>query len=373
MLHFTQLSHWERRYYLDHIDFCIVGAGIIGMCTALSLKSRYPSAKILLLERGYIPTGASTKNAGFACFGSPTELHDDLQHIPAQKVWETVQMRFEGLKRLQNWVSPEQMRYRPCGSYDLIRQGKEKLPDEFIAYLNQELMHVIGINNVYSTQKEALENFGFSGFQNAYFNKAEGSLETDFLIEGLYKRCVQDDIRFLFSTSMLDFESDAAAVTLETTNGPLSCQHLFLCTNGFSQRYFPDELKPARAQVLVTKPLNHTIRGTFHLDEGYYYFRDIGERILFGGGRNLDFETESSTEFEANSNILNVLEARLRNEILSGLAVEIEHSWSGIMSVGAEKKPIIRSLNKNVHAGVRMGGMGVAIGAAVGHQLSQLV
>jgi glycine/D-amino acid oxidase-like deaminating enzyme len=64
---------------------------------------------------------------------------------------------------------------------------------------------------------------------------------------------------------------------------------------------------------------------------------------------------------------------KLKEEILPGQAVEIDYEWSGIMCVGAEKKPIIRSLNKNVHAGVRMGGMGVAIGSAVGEALSKLV
>jgi glycine/D-amino acid oxidase-like deaminating enzyme len=146
-----------------------------------------------------------------------------------------------------------------------------------------------------------------------------------------------------------------------------------LCTNGFAQAYFQDELRPARAQVLVTKPLAHQIKGTFHSERGYYYFRDVGQRILLGGGRHLDFQNETSTDFEKNELIRAALLHKLKEEILPGQAFEIDYEWSGIMCVGAEKKPIIRSLNKNVHAGVRMGGMGVAIGSAVGEALSNLV
>jgi glycine/D-amino acid oxidase-like deaminating enzyme len=146
-----------------------------------------------------------------------------------------------------------------------------------------------------------------------------------------------------------------------------------LCTNGFAQEYFQDELRPARAQVIVTKPLAHHVKGTFHSERGYYYFRDIGQRILLGGGRQLDFQTETTTAFEKNELILSALLHKLKEEILPGLAFEIDYEWSGIMCVGAEKKPIIRSLNKNVHAGVRMGGMGIAIGSAVGAALSKLV
>ena len=72
MLRFDQLSYWERAQYLSNHTFGIVGAGLVGMSTALSLRERFPIEKIVILERGYLPTGASTKIAGFACFGSPT-------------------------------------------------------------------------------------------------------------------------------------------------------------------------------------------------------------------------------------------------------------------------------------------------------------
>ena len=36
-------------------------------------------SKILVLEKGILPQGASTKNAGFACFGSLSEIIDDLK------------------------------------------------------------------------------------------------------------------------------------------------------------------------------------------------------------------------------------------------------------------------------------------------------
>jgi glycine/D-amino acid oxidase-like deaminating enzyme len=87
----------------------------------------------------------------------------------------------------------------------------------------------------------------------------------------------------------------------------------------------------------------------------------------------LDFEGETTTKFESNALIHEALLKKLSTEILPGVPFEIERAWSGIMCVGNEKKPIIKSLNKNVHAGVRMGGMGVAIGSAVGKALSKLV
>ena len=52
---------------------------------------------------------------------------------------------------------------------------------------------------------------------------------------------------------------------------------------------------------------------------------------------------------------------------------EIEHRWSGIMGVGQQKKPIVKQLSNNVYCGVRLGGMGVAIGSLIGKELADLI
>jgi L-2-hydroxyglutarate oxidase LhgO len=74
-----QLSYWEIKNWFSNVDFTIVGSGIVGLHTAIRLRERFPKAKIILLEKGALPQGASTKNAGFACFGSVSEIIDDLK------------------------------------------------------------------------------------------------------------------------------------------------------------------------------------------------------------------------------------------------------------------------------------------------------
>jgi len=40
---------------------------------------------LLILERGPFSSGASTKNAGFACFSSLTEVLDDIKIVGKEK------------------------------------------------------------------------------------------------------------------------------------------------------------------------------------------------------------------------------------------------------------------------------------------------
>ena len=149
---------------------------------------------------------------------------------------------------------------------------------------------------------------------------------------------------------------------------------LVITTNGFAKELIPVAVQPARAQVLITKPIpNLDIIGTFHLDRGYYYFRNFEDRILLGGGRNLDFEGETTTELAQTVLIQNRLEQLLREVILPNQYFEIDQRWSGIMGIGSHKKPIVEQLSEHVYCGVRMGGMGVAIGSLIGKETADLI
>ena len=130
---------------------------------------------------------------------------------------------------------------------------------------------------------------------------------------------------------------------------------------------------PGRGQVLLTHPVDGLpFRGIFHFDKGYYYFREYHGRVLFGGGRNLEPDTERSTAFELNQHIQQDLEQKLHELILPGRNASIDLRWTGIMAFGATKRPILRRHSERIAVGVRMGGMGVAIGSEVGYQLAQL-
>ncbi|MBT5920938.1 MAG: FAD-binding oxidoreductase, partial [Flavobacteriaceae bacterium] len=74
------LSYWEHKHWLSNIDFAIIGSGIVGLNCALSLREKHPNATIVVFEKGILPHGASTKNAGFTCFGSISEILSDIDH-----------------------------------------------------------------------------------------------------------------------------------------------------------------------------------------------------------------------------------------------------------------------------------------------------
>jgi glycine/D-amino acid oxidase-like deaminating enzyme len=155
-----------------------------------------------------------------------------------------------------------------------------------------------------------------------------------------------------------------------------------IATNGFASQLLDGlDLTPARNQVIVTEPIDDLqFRGTFHFDRGYYYFRNVDlhdgsgkQRILLGGGRNLNPEEETTAKFGLTPTIQARLEELLHHVIFPKRSLNIEYRWSGILGVGQAKHPIVQRTSPSIIAAVRLGGMGVAIGSMTGEMASKMI
>lgn len=365
-------SYWELKQYFNTFDLVVIGSGIVGLSTAISFKKNNKKARVLVLERGILPNGASTKNAGFACFGSPGELLDDLEKMPADTVWQTVKMRWEGLRLLRKNIGDKNMHYQALGGFELFDDATalDNCRAQ-ISGLNKKAAEVIGVKNCYTEAPAKIKQF--KNINGVFKNNFEGQINTGLMMDSLLRLAQQNNIVVLNNINVIAINDLHTHVDLDTNAGIFTAKKVVVATNGFAGQLLGlKDLQPARAQVLITKPIeNLKLKGAYHYLQGYYYFRNIDNRILFGGGRNLDFKGETTAAQGLNPKIQNELDRILKAIILPHTPFEIEHRWSGIMGVGSEKKPIIRPVSENVLAAVRMGGMGIAIGSWVGMKAAE--
>lgn len=371
---YSNLSYWEYKSWLSDVDFTIVGSGITGLSCALQLRKRFPKAKTLVLERGSLPQGASTKNAGFACFGSVSELLSDLERHSEDEVLKLVKMRVEGLKVLRETLGDRAVDFQKCGGYELFLNTNLELFENCLSkieYLN-ELLEPVFKKPIFSSVPN---RFQFKNVQdNLLFNAEEGAIDTGNMMQGLLQKALQQNILILNNWTVTGFETLSNSVEVRANSISFQTEKLFIATNGFAAHLGIAQVQPARNQVLVTKPIpDLKIKGTFHLDEGYTYFRNIDNRILLGGGRNLDLTGEQTDALGTSAVIQTHLDETLAEVILPKTPVEIDYRWSGILGVGAQKKPILKPLSEHVFCGVRLGGMGVAIGSQIGKELADLL
>ena len=380
------LSIWERDTFFSNIDVVIIGAGIVGLNAAIALKKASPNLHVAVFERGTLPTGASTKNAGFACFGSMTELLDDLDQSDENEVFGLVEKRLRGLLRLRQLLGDEAMKFQKLGGYEVFRSQEteifQKCADR-IQPFNLILKAITGEKSVFSVADSKISPFGFGGVEHLIYNAAEGQIDTGKMMKNLVALARNLGIEIFNGLEITRLEEEGNGVFLENGNGwPVRAKKAIVATNGFAAQLTAGlELMPARNQVLVTEAIpSLPFKGCFHLDRGYFYFRSIESRqlpgrhhILLGGGRNLSPQKETTVKFGQTPLIQNQLEQLLETVIFPEKKLKIDMRWSGILGIGPNKRPIIKELSPSVVVSVRLGGMGVAVGALVGEQAANIV
>lgn len=345
------------------------------MFTAYFIQKKYPDAQLLVLERGAYSLGASTRNAGFACFGSVSELLMDLNHMSAAQVGTLTAQRWQGLHLMRQILEDKQIGYEECGGYEVFRAEDEQLADKCLQNLDRIeklVSEATGLTEIYSVHEAAPA--AVKSIVKTIFNKYEGRLDTGKLYLNLLKLVINAGVKVLNGVHVHEIAAGNFP-TVHTSLGKINAGKVLITVNAFAGQFLPNiDIRPVRNQVLVTNPIpDLKLNGCFHMDQGYFYFRNIGERILIGGGRHLLGKTEETAELATTHGGISQL-AELMNQVIDmPYPPEIAWTWSGILGIGDQKIPIIRSCEENIYCAVRMGGMGVALSSYAGRELAEMV
>jgi len=355
----NRLSWWEYDHFLKGLDYTIIGSGIVGLSTAIELKLVNPSSKVLVIDKKRLPFGASTKNAGFACFGSISEILDDYNTYGEEDCQKLIQMRWTGLSILKERISPVTMNYKQESGAEIFNSEEDhSFYEDKLSWVNSFVSAIVKNDNSFHSQN--------GKFGNEIINKLEGSINPQMMMVELER--IARNLGVLFMTGIEVKVINYDEKSLNTDIGSMDYNQLIICTNGFSKALLPEsDIQPARNQVFITfKIPGFKLDHCYHMNKGYVYFREYDGRLLIGGGRNIDLAREATDELGTTDLISKYLNDIVGQRILPQQPYSIEHSWSGILGVGDTKMPMVKMIDKNVLVAIRMGGMGVAIGSFIG-------
>jgi len=372
------VSYWDQCSFLEEQDLIIIGSGIVGLQSAIHLKQKFPLLKISILERGSIPWGASTRNAGFACFGSLTELISDVETQGWDKTLSLVEKRYKGLQALRNQLGDFSIGFQECGGFEVFKEKDQtsfEAAAEKIHLYNTTLSQIISSTSNFNLNHSKARESGLN-FKWAIENKAEGLLHTGKMMQQLLQLSRQLQIQIYNGIEVNHIEEKETLIHIQSSSLHFKTKKILFCTNGFSHTLLPNyDIQAARNQVLITEPIsNLDLNGGFHYDEGYIYFRNVDSRILLGGGRNHFPQTEYTAVMENTEELKTYLQEFLfENIIPNHKEVKIAGFWSGILGIGKTKEPIVERKCKNQYIATRMGGMGVALGILTGQEAAELI
>ncbi|MDG1044993.1 MAG: FAD-dependent oxidoreductase [Bacteroidia bacterium] len=367
-------SYWEKEYLISPSDYLIVGMGLVGLQTAINLKEKHPKASIAVIDRHGWGLGASTRNAGFGCFANVSEILDDLKYDTPENVYETISKRYHGLIKLQKKFGDHNIDYQTKGSIEIFtRKNKHELHEaiDSLQGINTILSRELDLDRVFTYKSKCL----LPGVIGTIHNEYEGQLNTGKMYRTIYRYAQSLNINLIGGLEVLDWNGETQITVKTKQKIQLETNNLILCTNAFTPNLVDEDISPCRGQVIVSEQMDQLpIEGLYHYDNGYYYWRDIDNRILLGGARNYDSIGETTDKIETSDVIISELK-RFMEEQITGRPVSVEYQWSGIMGMGKSKQkmPIIKKLEPHVFLAARLGGMGVALSASVAEDILEMI
>lgn len=369
-------SFWEHDYY-SLPDVCIIGAGLTGLSCAIELARQNARLKIVVVEKSNTGTLATTRNAGFLCYGSPTEILKDLSTLSDHEVIDLLKLKYRGHNTLLSLLRKREHVYKRVFGYELF-ESKLKFEEtqHTLSQLNIIFKEATGIDEYYKVaQPNLMQLHGLRGFTGAIQLFQEGQVHSQNLDQALELKARNLGIRILRGATIKAIQEANGYVTLFNDTTEIKAKALVLATNAFINELLPTiQVVPSRGQVLITTELKSIrLTGNYHVNEGYVYFRNVGKRILLGGARNLDFVGEQGSELKTNEAIQKWLENFLFEHLVSEKEAKIDYQWSGIMGFTPSGLPYCKQYSEHVFIAGGMNGMGVAIGAALGFDVAQLV
>lgn len=373
----TSISYWEQQHFFTY-DVIIIGSGIVGLNAAITIKSKNPKASVAILERGFLPSGASTKNAGFACFGSISELIEQEKNGGTALLYQLIERRWKGLLKLRRLLGDDSLSYHNYGGYELFKKTDHQLTElcvSKISHFNELIKDIVGQDNTFRIASPKISSFGLANTEVLIENQLESQIDTGKMMKALILKAASSGVMIYNNCEVNDLREEENHQVLLSKHGNFKAKQVLLSTNAFIKNLIPDlDVVPGRGQVILTNAIpDLKTKGTFHYDKGYYYFRNIDNRILLGGGRNLDFKGEETTLFGSTTLIQEALKTLLKEVILPDTPFKIEQSWSGIMAFGHDIYPIVKAIRPGVFCAVRCSGMGIAMGSQTGEDAANLI
>lgn len=355
-------------------DIVIVGAGFLGLSTALHLAES--GARVLLLEAEQPGFGASGRNTGFVVpslrtsFG-PADVRDrlgDYGERLTELVGRSGDIVFDLIRRLGIECSAEQVGWmQPAHSAAMMRVLETRQRDW------AERGRRVGILDAAETTRRS----GITGYRGALLDPTGGQINPLAYARGLARAALAAGavIHSQSRVTRLERSSSGWIVTTET-GGRVEADRVLLTTNALVGRLHPAmaaSIIPVRVHQIATErlpaefqkrilagrsPLADTRRHTFAL-------RWSPDGRLVTGGMVLPGPASLA---RASRTFL----GRLRRFLPELGPVRAEFVWNGVIAATLDQMPRFVALEPGLDGAIGCNGRGVALTTALGGAIAGL-
>jgi gamma-glutamylputrescine oxidase len=347
-------------------DVVIIGAGLVGLSTALHCQRR--GLSVCVIEQGELGFGASGRNGGQVHVGMRRDqwwLEDKLGIEAARRLWELSLAAREHLGWLLNHYQID------CDFQSglIAVNHKPQFDRESAAYV-EHLQRAYQYNSIEYWDRAAMsQQLQAHGYFGGSFDAYGGHLHPLNFVLGLARAALQESARIYTGVRVTQIDSSSAVKTVYTTHGEVRGAQLVLAANGYLGDLEPRvarRVMPINNFIVATEPLGERalelIRSQAAVSDSRFvvnYFRCTRDgRLLFGGGENY------STQFP--KDIAAFVRPHLESVFPQLKNVALDYAWGGTLAITPHRLPFIRELNPGYINASGFSGLGVVLGPLVG-------
>jgi len=358
----------------QRFDVAVIGGGYTGLSAARQLARA--GASVVVLERGSIGEGASSRNAGQVLTGlklDPVALVARYGVTRAQELFSLSKLAITELVQL---VADERI---DC---ELIRTGHLQAaakPAHFDAFRDEQalLARVFSHDVTLIREADQASELGATGYHGLLLDEHSWALNPAKYVDGLAEAAVRAGVVLVPHTAVERVSRASNLWSVRTAVGPVSAKDVLFATNGYTYRSAPAlrrRLIPIGSYIIVTAPLDETLtakllpkrRMAFDSRHFLHYFRLTADnRLLFGGRAEFSGPTlESAKRAET------ILHRAMTSTFPDLSGMQIDYAWSGHVAFARDQMPHAGRLDGAFYAG-GYAGHGIAMATHLGGMIGR--
>lgn len=334
-------------------EVCVVGLGGTGLsCIAESLA--LGARSVIGIDAVGVAAGAAGRNGGLLVSGTSDYHHDAVTRLGRDRAVAITERTVAEIDRIAR-EAPRAVRV--TGSLRIAASAEEREDCE-----RQRAQMVA------------------DGFAAESYEGLEGTgilLPTDAVFQPILRcrtvaaRALERGARLHGSTVAQEVESGR----VRTDRGTIRSRHVIVCVDGNLERLFPalaPTTRTARLQMLATAPAPEvSFTRPVSTRDGYDYWQQLQDgSVLLGGGRDIDADSEWTSQSTPTEQVQAYLTRTLREKL--GVRAEVTHRWAAVVAYTDTGLPIFRALGDGVHVMGAYSGTGNVVGSILGRGAAQL-
>ena len=325
--------------WVKNTDIAIVGCGFTGLSAALTLARS--GRDVVILEKGLIGEGASTRNGGITSGNIRLSAEQLTKRFGPMRAREFFDEAVTARADLTRFITDEKIDcdYQPCGRLVGLTG---KFSTEKIKQANDAFEKRYGIRPQFISKEQVTEYTSSTVYEGGIFRPDISGIHPAKLLHEMAKLALQAGVKIFSETPVLSIKNKKTKFILTTENSKVTALHVISATNGYTDRAQPwlkRRLVPVISEIIATERIGtNQVRALMPKlsmfgeakQLGYYYRSSPdGQRILLGGRRMYKDKSKAKNRLHRG---LSFIFPELKD-------VKIEAHWPGFVAFPFDQLP----------------------------------